>query len=52
MPQMIEYVDETENHVLPLIEQIKNNWPEFYNAAFLLKYQIRSILETLKRMLV
>ena len=50
--KMIEYIDETEKYVLPLIEQIKNSWPEFYNAAFLLKYQICSIIETLKRTLV
>ena len=50
--KMIEYIDETERHVLPLIGQIKDSWPEFYNAAFLLKYQICSILEALKRTLV
>lgn len=50
--KMIEYIDETESYVLPLIEHIKNSWPEFYNAAFLLKYQVCSILQTLKRMLV
>jgi len=49
--KMIEYIDETETHVLPLIETIKDSWPEFYSAAFLLKYQILSILETLKRTL-
>ena len=49
--KMFEYIEETEKHVLPLVGQIKNSWPEFYNAAFLLKYQILSILETLKRTL-
>jgi len=49
--KMIEYIDETEAYVLPLIDRIKNSWPEYYNASFLLKYQICSILETLKRTL-
>lgn len=49
--KMIEYIEETERYVLPLIDRIKDSWPEYYNAAFLLKYQICSILETLKRTL-
>lgn len=46
--KMIEYILETEAYVLPLTDEIKDRWPEYYNAAFLVKYQIRALLETLK----
>lgn len=49
--KMVEYIIETETYVLPLIDTVKDTWPEYNNAAFLLKYQIRSLLETMKRLI-
>ena len=44
------YVEETERYVLPLLDVIKAV-PEWNSAAWLLRYQITSLLETFKRML-
>lgn len=50
--KMAAYIDETEEYVLPLLNCIKTKYPECYNAAFLLKYQMLSILESLKRTII
>lgn len=50
--KIAEYIEETEQYVMPLLVVMKNTYPECYNAAFLLKYQMRGILESLKSMLV
>lgn len=49
--KMIEYIDETEQYIFPILDTVKQEYPEFYNAAFLLKYQMKSVIETLKRIL-
>lgn len=49
--KIVEYIEETEQYVMPLLVIMKNAYPECYNAAFLLKYQMRGILESLKGML-
>lgn len=49
--KMIEYIEETEQYVLPLLEDVKHEYDEYYDAAFLLKYQLLSVMETLKRTL-
>lgn len=49
--KMAEYINETEEYVLPLLEKVKHEYDEYYNATFLLKYQMLSVLETLKRVL-
>ncbi len=46
--RMIGYIRETEKYVLPLTDILKNNYPEYSNLAFLVKYQIISVLETIK----
>ena len=48
--KMKRYVVETEQYVLPLLDVIREI-PEWNNAAWLLRYQIRSLLESFKRML-
>ena len=50
--RMAAYIDETEKYVLPLVNLLKVTYPEFYNAAFLLKYQMMSVLESLKRTII
>ena len=47
-----EYIEETEEFVMPLLVKIKHNYPEYNNAVFLIKYQMLSVLESLKAMLM
>jgi len=49
--KMVEYIEETEQFVLPLLENVKHEYDEYYDAAFLLKYQFLSVMESLKRTL-
>ena len=49
--RMIRYIDETEQYILPMLDHVKHTWEEYYDAVFLLNYQIRSLLETQKRLL-
>lgn len=49
--KIAQYIEETEQYVMPLLAVMKNMYPECYNAAFLLKYQMLGILESLKSML-
>lgn len=48
--KMVTYVEQTEQYVMPLLQVVKNE-PEWNSAAWLLQYQITSLLETLKRVL-
>ncbi len=45
------YIEETETYVFPVLSVIKQTWPEYNNAVFLIKYQMLSVLESLKIML-
>lgn len=49
--KMVEYITETETYVFPLIDKVKHEYDEYYDASFLLKYQLLSVMETLKRTL-
>ena len=49
--KLAEYIDETETYVFPVLSKIKRTWPEYNNAVFLVKYQMLSVLESLKVML-
>ena len=49
--KIIEYINETEEYVMPLLTVLKNNYPEYSDIAFLVKYQIISLLETTKYMM-
>ena len=46
------YIDETEEFILPLLDTIKKKYPEYNNAVFLIKYQLLSVLESLKAMMI
>jgi hypothetical protein len=43
-----EYIEETEVFVLPLIRKAKDEYPEFQDALFILKYHIFSVLDAIK----
>ena len=46
--QMDRYIAETEAYILPILDMLKERYPEYSDIAFLVKYQILSILETIK----
>lgn len=43
-----EYIDETELFVIPLIREAKENYPEYQNVLFILKYHIFSVLDAIQ----
>ncbi len=47
-----EYILETEKYVLPLLENLKRYYSEYNDLAFLVKYQMVSLLETVKNLIV
>lgn len=50
--KMKEYILETEKYVMPLLDIMKERYEDTcYNAAFLIKYQMLSNMENLKRLL-
>ena len=49
--KMVEYVEETEKYIVPLLRVIKNEAPEYADPCWLLSYQMYSLLETYKRLL-
>ena len=46
--KLVAYVNETETYVMPLLEQAKYAIPEYADAFYLLKYHMRSVLESIK----
>ena len=46
--QIARYIAETEEYIFPLLDVLKNEYSEYSDMAFLLKYHMRSILETIK----
>ena len=46
--KIAEHVLETERYILPLTRELKNNYPEYSDLAFLVKYHIISVLEAVK----
>lgn len=49
--KVYRYVQETETYIIPLLNELKHNAPEYSDVAFLVKYQILSLLETVKNMM-
>ncbi|MCR5299559.1 MAG: helix-turn-helix domain-containing protein [Erysipelotrichaceae bacterium] len=48
--RICEYIEETERDILPLLDVLKKT-PEYNDAAWLLGYQMKSMLDIYKRML-
>ena len=46
--KIIDYVYETEEFTLPLVDVIKEQYRQYYDVAFILKYQILSLIESIK----
>ncbi len=48
--KLVSYVNETEAYVMPMLEEAKYAIPEYADAFYLLKYHMRSVLESIKAM--
>ena len=46
--RIVEYIEETEEFVLPLLDSIDSGFPQFSPAAFAIRYHILSVTETVK----
>ncbi|MCC8168164.1 MAG: hypothetical protein LIO37_02340 [Clostridiales bacterium] len=46
------YIEETEHWVYPLIRYAKKEYPEYESRIFLIQYQIKSVIETVKHMML
>ena len=49
--RILQYIRETEQYVLPLADVLKNQYPEYSDLSFLVKYHILSVIETIKYMM-
>ena len=50
--KLIEYVNETEQYVYPLLDHIKRKYLEYRDVIFVIKYQLLSTIETIKALLI
>lgn len=50
--KLFEYINETENYVFPVLDVLKHDYPEYANLAFLVKYQLLGLIETIKYLIV
>ncbi len=48
--KIIRYINETERFILPIAEKLPKLAPEYANAAWLIRYQMVSLLEMAKRL--
>ena len=50
--KLVSYIDETETYVMPLLEQAKHSIPEYVDALYVIKYHMKSVLESLKAIML
>ena len=50
--KLVSYIDETNKYVMPLIKSTKEQFPEYGNILFVLKYHIVSVLTSIQGVLV
>lgn len=48
--KLVEYIKETEEYGYPLFDYIKENYLEYNDAIYIIKYQVLSLIETIKCM--
>lgn len=46
--KVIEYIEETEEYVYPLLDVIKYEYHDYNDAVFILKYHLKSLIESIK----
>ena len=49
--RMLEYADHTSRFVLPLADRLREMAPQYSNACFLLKYQMLSLMHTVRALI-
>lgn len=47
--KMTDYIIETKEHIYPLIDYVKQMYPEYAETVFLLEYQMKSVILALER---
>ena len=47
--RLIRYIDETTEYVLPLIRKAKDEYPEYNDQLFCIKYQMDSVIDTARK---
>lgn len=45
---MAEYIKETQEYINPLMERARDDYPEYSNQLFLIRYHMNSVLEALR----
>ena len=46
--RMAQYIQETEKYIYPMMETTSNNFPEYANQIFLIKYHMTSVIEAIR----
>ncbi|MGN0372650.1 MAG: helix-turn-helix domain-containing protein [Enterocloster sp.] len=46
--RMAEYIKETQEYVYPLMEKARDEYPEYSNQLFLIRYHMNSVMEALR----
>ena len=46
--RMALYIRETQEYIQPLMERARNDYPEYSNQLFLIRYHMNSVIEALK----
>ena len=49
--KMANYIKETETYIYPLMDKTSDNYPEYANQIFLIKYHMTSVVEAIKHIL-
>ncbi len=49
--KIIAYVKETEEYVMPVLQSLKESSPEYADLAFIVKYHIISVIESVKNLI-
>lgn len=49
--RMTRYIDETERLVMPIVGKVLNEYEEYRDAAFAIRYQMISVIDSISKML-
>ena len=49
--KLAAYINETETVFYPMMQAAKTDYPQYKNALFLIKYQMMSVVETIKQLM-
>ncbi len=46
-----QYIDETKNYVIPILDHMRVNWPQYEKAGAVLRYHMESVMDTVLEMM-